>query len=178
MSDAQWVDVEADVSAAVTHFKNALALSKVGKFKDEGLEGYRDQMAFMHAMQCAHTSAEAALTRVLRILDEDLPTGEDWHLTLINRLSKPITGDHARPEMLNRELADDLQETRSFRHRVMHSYGPFDITRAEPTMAAAQRLVTSLPAAIARFRNIVDPPPNNNNDGEDGAGGGMSGGPK
>jgi hypothetical protein len=133
-------------------------------------------MAFMHPMQCAHTSAEAALKQVLRILNEDLPTG--WHLTLINRLSKPISGDHARPEMLNRELADDLQETRSFRHRVMHSYGAFDITRAEPTVAAAQRLITSLPAAIARFKNIVDPPLRNDNDGEDGAGGGMSGGPR
>ena len=156
MSDAQWIDVEEDIDAAVVHLKNALALSEIGQFGGGDLESYRDEMALMHAMQLAHTSAESTLKRILCMLDEELPLSDDWPQQLINRLAKAIEGDHARPALLDRETMDDLQETRTFRHHVRYSYGSFEISRAEPVLAAARRLVVSLPAQVSRFRRLID----------------------
>ena len=59
MSDARWLDVEDDVAAAAKHFTNAQSLYANGRFDDLGIEGYRDGMALMHALQAGHTSAEA-----------------------------------------------------------------------------------------------------------------------
>lgn len=157
MSDARWLDVEADVSAATEHFANAVALYDAGGFDAPGLDGYRAEMALMHAMQSAHTAAEAALLRVLRILDEERPEGDDWHARLIDRLARSLHGQHARPSLLSGEIAIDLHETRSFRHRATHSYGAFDVKRAAPSVEAARRLCVSLPAAVLAFRQSIDP---------------------
>lgn len=81
MSDARWLDVADDVSDAALHFTNAQSLHATGRYEALGIEGYRDGMALMHALQAGHTSAEAAMLRILRILGEDAPTGEDWHRT-------------------------------------------------------------------------------------------------
>jgi hypothetical protein len=100
MTDARWLDVAADIEASVKHFANAAALYNAGGFDGVGLDRYRAEMALMHSMQSAHTSAEAALVRILRILGEERPVGEDWHARLIDRLARPVTGDHKRPELL------------------------------------------------------------------------------
>lgn len=157
MSDARWLDVDADVAAAAQHFANAVALSEAGGFDGAELDRYRAEMALMHAMQSAHTAAEAALVRILRILDEERPEGDDWHARLIDRLTRPVGGRHSRPALLPHPVAADLHETRSFRHRVTHSYGDFNIDRIGPSLDAARRLSASLPATVAAFKRIIDP---------------------
>lgn len=157
MRDARWLDVDADAASAARHFRNSVALYRAGGFTHDGLEGYRAQMAFMHAMQSAYNSAEAALMRILRLLEEEVPQGEDWHYRLVERLASDVSGDHARPALLPEEVAIDLHETRSFRHRVTHSYGDFDVSRAGPSIEAAERLAGSFVEAIASFKAIVDP---------------------
>lgn len=159
MSDARWADVESDIVAVALHFGNAMELYSRGGFNIENhLERYARAYALMHAMQSGHTSAEAAMRRILDILREDRPTGEDWHKALIARLAKPLTGEHARPALLPHEVATDLYETLGFRHRAMHSYGDFDVSKAAPAIEAAARLKDSLAAAVASFRAAVDPP--------------------
>ena len=157
MSDARWEDVALNIEDSVRHFHNAVRLGEIGTFTGAGIEPYRDSMALTHAIQSGHTSAEAALAKVLDILGEERPGGEDWHKTLLERLARPAHGAHARPPLLSAGTKADLDETRSFRHRVMHSYGTFDVTRSQPALNAARRLVESLPAEVAAFRRAVDP---------------------
>ena len=157
MSDARWLDVADDVADAALHFTNAQAIHATGRFDAAGIEGYRDGMALMHALQAGHTSAEAALLRILRILGEEAPTGDDWHKKLIERLAKKNGASHARPALLSPAVAADLHETRRFRHRAMRNYGGFDAKLAGPSLQAAQRLSTTLGAEVERFRAIVDP---------------------
>ena len=95
--------------------------------------------------------------RVLRILGEQPPTGEDWHKKLIERLSKSNGADHARPALLSPAVAADLDETRRFRNRAMRSYGGFDARLAEPSLRAAKRLSTNLAVDVAHFKALVDP---------------------
>ena len=163
MSDARWADIEADIAAVTLHFGNAVDLYERGGFDIENhLERYARGYALMHAMQSGHTSAEAAMRRILDILREERPTGEDWHKALIARLARPLTGEHARPALLPHEVATDLYETLGFRHRAMHSYGDFDASKAAPAIEAAARLKDSLPAAVTGFRETVDPTPPEN----------------
>jgi uncharacterized protein YutE (UPF0331/DUF86 family) len=169
VSDARWADVESDVVAVTLHFGNAIELYARGGFDIENrLERYARRYALLHAMQSGHTSAEATMRRILDILREERPTGDDWHKALIARLAKPLTGEHARPALLSHEVATDLYETLGFRHRAMHSYGDFDASKATPAIKAAARLKDSLRAAVASFRETVDPPPRKDNSGIDG----------
>lgn len=157
MTDARWLDIESDFAAAVDHFRKSYALYDAGGFEAEGLEGYRAQMALMHSMQSGHTSAEAGMLRLLRLLGEEAPQGEDWHYKLIERLRRKATGDHERPAFLTDEVAKDLHETRAFRHRVSHGYGDFDASRARPSIDAAGRLAAALPATVETFKRLLDP---------------------
>ena len=155
MSDARWLDIEDDLAAAEEHFRNAVALFASGGFDDPGLDGYRNSMALMHALQSAHTSAETTLMRILGILGEEPPSGADWHQTLIARLAKPIEGQ--RPALLSAIVATDLDETRRVRNRATRSYGSFYPLKAGPSIEAAGRLASSLRIDVRRFRQLVDP---------------------
>lgn len=156
MTDARWMDIDADFAAAAEHFANGCQLHAAGGFDAPGIDGYRARMALMHAMQSAYTSAEAGMLRLLRLLSEEAPQGEDWHYKLIERLRRESGGDRARPAVFQDDVAADLHEARSFRHRVIHGYGDFKVERALPSIEAARRLSTALPDAIDRFRRIVD----------------------
>jgi hypothetical protein len=54
MSDARWLDVEANVAEASEHFANARASLAIGRFDASSLESYRDSMALTHPMPSAH----------------------------------------------------------------------------------------------------------------------------
>ena len=92
MSDARWEDVALSIEDSVRHFRNAVRLREIGTFTGAGIEPYRDSMALTHAIQSGHTSAEAALAKVLDILGEERPGGEDWHKTRLNGLLGRRTG--------------------------------------------------------------------------------------
>jgi hypothetical protein len=135
------MDIEADIDAAALHFSSALKLIDDGALEASGFDGYTRRMAFLHAMQSGHTSAETALRRVLLSLGEALPEGADWHAVLIRRCSQAIDGE--RTAILSQRLADALQETRGFRHVATHVYG--DIRPASARLAAdSARVVNAL----------------------------------
>ncbi len=108
----------------------------------------------MHAMQSGHTSLEAALSRILDLLGEEMPSGRDWHADLIRRAARPMAD---RPEILPPVVAEAASETRRFRHVAMRSYGTFDPALAQPAVAAARLLAAGLANAVILFRKRVDP---------------------
>lgn len=114
-------------------------------------------MAFMHAVQAGHTSLEAALLRILDILDEEKPTGDQWHRDLISRAIVDIAGENARPAILPADLARHADETRRFRNLATRSYGSFEPEKAIFTVTAARQLAESLMPALTAFRAAVDP---------------------
>ena len=83
---AGWLKVESDVASSAKHFGRAILLYREGGFTEETMEGYKIQMAFMHAMMAGYTSFENMLTRILAMLYEKLPTGPEWHADLIRRV--------------------------------------------------------------------------------------------
>jgi len=156
VSDGRWFEVDSDIEAALRHFRQAVALYQEGGFDAPGLAGYRATMAIMHALQSAHTSLESALVRILEMLGEERPVGENWHADLIKRVAAVLPG--TRPAILPARLAKAADETRRFRHRATHNYDDFEVEEAMPTIEAAMIIANETEAAILRFKNIIDPP--------------------
>jgi hypothetical protein len=153
------MEVEVDVQSALLHFGMAVRIFDAGGFDAPDPEGYARGAAFMHAMQSAHTSAEQALVRVLDMLEEEKPTGEQWHKDVISRLSRPLAGKLARPALLPGESAKDIDETRRFRNLALRPYDSFEPARATSAVAAARRLMVSLGPAFSEFKRAVDSDP-------------------
>jgi hypothetical protein len=153
MSDERWTEIARDTASAATHFARAGQLASNPAFAAEDMAGYTVQMAFMHAMQSGHTSLENALTRILRLLGEALPTGESWHADLIQRVAVALT---SRPAILPPDLAEAADETRRFRNRAVRTYDNFSPDRAKSAIQAAARLAAGLSRAVAAFREVID----------------------
>ncbi len=158
MSDSRWADVEHDAGSAERHFARAVQLYETGGFGGSGIEAYAAQMAFMHAAQSGHTSLESALVRILEILDEDRPAGENWHSDLIRRVCHPMTGPNARPSILSDRLCAAADITRRFRNRATRNYDNFDAELARPAVAAARVIADLFVVEVTAVRALVDPP--------------------
>ena len=113
-------------------------------------------MALMHSLQSGHTSLEGGLLRILEMLSEERPVGEDWHVALIRRVAAALP--ERRPAILSAELAAAADETRRFRHRAVHNYDSFRATEIGQTIRAADMLASRLKPEIGAFRDAIDPP--------------------
>jgi hypothetical protein len=156
MSDARWFEVQADVDAAIRHFRQSVELYRKGGFDAPGLDGYQAEMALMHALQSAHTSLEGGLLRILEMLGEERPAGENWHADLIARVAAALPG--RRPAIINARIAEAATETRRFRHRATHNYDSFRVQDVSRTIEAAATLASGLQTDILAFRRVIDPP--------------------
>ena len=156
LRDARWLEVDADIASAVRHFEHSSALFRKGGFERPGLEGYQASMALMHSLQSGHTSLEGGLLRILEMLSEERPVGEDWHVALIRRVAAALP--ERRPAILSAELAAAADETRRFRHRAVHNYDSFRATEIGQTIRAADMLASRLKPEIGAFRDAIDPP--------------------
>jgi hypothetical protein len=158
MSDSRWSDVEAEVEQALKHFGMAIEIFRAGGFDDPGIEGYKSISAFKQGMDAGYTAIERALEDILSILGEELPTGRDFHRILLDRVSRPLVGDHARPAIFGEHLRQNLLEALRMRHRVRHSsYDEFIPQKAEPSVEAAREIVVHIRSTIAEFRKKIDP---------------------
>jgi hypothetical protein len=83
VTDARRFEIDADFEAAIRHFRLAVSLYQRGGFDAPGLDGYQAEMALMHKLQSAHTSLEGGLLRILSMLGEERPAGENWHADVI-----------------------------------------------------------------------------------------------
>jgi hypothetical protein len=154
MSDARWFDVEADTAAAANHFARAVQIYRDAGLRDDTMDGYTRRMAFMHAMHAGHTSVEKVLLRILEIQGEEVPSGRQWHADLIHRAAR-ATND--RPAILPPDLELATDRTRKFRHFAAHAYDTFDPDDADPAVRAAEKVAAEFGAAIAAFRQAIDP---------------------
>lgn len=61
-------------------------------------------------MDAGYTAVERAIEGILNILGEESPAGRDFHKVLLDRVTRPLTGDHARPAIFDEDLKQELLE--------------------------------------------------------------------
>ena len=149
-----WDDIAADIASAKRHFGEAGLLFRSHRADPAS---YVTAMAFQHAMQAGYTSFETAMKRLLALLGEPLPVDPDSHAALLRRLGRAVPG--SRPPVLDADLLAHAEALRRFRHVAMHAYDDFAFMRAETPALAAEAVVTTIDAALARFRAAIDPAP-------------------
>jgi hypothetical protein len=76
-------------------------------------------------------------------MDEDLPSGTDWHIQLLKRMATDV--ETIRPAVLDRETARRLDEYLRFRHLFRNIYG-FDLE-----WGRCLELLDDLPAVFERL---------------------------
>lgn len=76
-------------------------------------------------------------------MDEDLPSGTDWHIQLLQRMATDI--ETIRPAVLDRETARRLDDYLRFRHLFRNIYG-FDLE-----WGRCRELLDDLPATFERL---------------------------
>lgn len=67
-----------------------------------------------------YNGIENILKRIHKYLRIDLPKGEDWHITLLDRFS--IGSGSKIPIKLSNDLIEKLTDYRRFRHYLFHGY--------------------------------------------------------
>lgn len=68
-----------------------------------------------------YTGVEKIFRRIAVRIDQDLPTGEDWHIQLLQRMAVPV--EEIRPRVIDEKLESDLEEYLRFRHLFRNIYG-------------------------------------------------------
>lgn len=170
MSDDRWIEIESDLRSSQKHFETAQKLYARGSAATDEDEEHTFALAFMHAMQAGHTSLEAGMVRIMHMVGEDVPSGDQWHADVVRRMGQTIDGK--RPAFLSTALSKVVNETRTFRHVATHTYDDFNWGDAKRPVEAAHVIAASLMKVLREFRQQLDP-----TDGEDGSGGQASGGP-
>jgi hypothetical protein len=104
-----------------------------------------------HAALALHgwyTGLEAALERIARTLDGDVPRGDRWHRALLSQTTVEVPG--VRPAVIPRELLPELLELLAFRHFFRHAYAAsFDPARIAPEMERVERIAPRIEQGLA-----------------------------
>src|SRR6185369_7566871 len=102
MSDDRWIEVRNDFQSAQKHFETAQKLYLRGSGTDDEDQEQVFALAFMHAMQAGYTSLESGMVRIMTMVHEDVPQGEQSHADVVRRMSLAIDGK--RPALLGSAL--------------------------------------------------------------------------
>jgi hypothetical protein len=107
-------------------------------------------LALAFQLERFYTAVEGVLTRVLRTLDGDVPSGAGWHSDLLRAASVAVEG--LRPAVVPVEVVPSLRELLGFRHYARHGYDvPPEIRRVEDLAQVALHAYALLDAALMTF---------------------------
>lgn len=111
-----------------------------------------------HAAVAVHgwyTALEAALERVARSLDGDVPQGDRWHRDLLSQATVDVPG--VRPPVLPRALLPELLELLAFRHFFRHAYGiAFDPEKLRAALERVRRVTPPVESALDSLDDHLD----------------------
>jgi len=142
-----------DDRASLDRLAGALA-TLVPPASDERGEWMRG-LALAFEVERYYTAVATLLTRVLRTVDGDVPSGAGWHQEVLRGASVSVEG--VRPAVVPPEIVADMRELLKFRHLARHGYEsepvlPRMIEHAERVGRAHPMLVGALDAFGAWLR--------------------------
>ncbi|MCI0496635.1 hypothetical protein L0Z72_16655 [candidate division KSB1 bacterium] len=94
------------------------SLYKKIKDKTPSLVELSAMATFLHNF---YSGIENIMKRIATSLDNDVPSGTNWHTDLLKRMSIDIAG--IRENVFSEDTVNELIDYLSFRHMFVHSYG-------------------------------------------------------
>ena len=86
---------------------------------EEDYAAYIESLALnLHSF---YEGIETIFEKVTDFTGEEKPSGYEWHISLLERMTLPII--KLRPEVISKNTARDLDVYRAFRHKIRHIYG-------------------------------------------------------
>ena len=117
---SRYVGLMGRIQQALADLERVVSRTKVllEKAKRTGDDGYLDGVALnLHGF---YTGVERLFEDIARETEEGIPTGPDWHQSLLLQVSAEIPG--TRPPAITQETRYCLDEYRSFRHLIRNIY--------------------------------------------------------
>jgi hypothetical protein len=116
----------------------------------------RAVMAFVSVcIERGYSALEAGFQRIARLLDENLPSGSDWHKALLHQMTLPI--QDRRPPVLSAATALALDVLRRHRHWLRHAYAAsFEWTHMKQAALAFPGAVESARLDLDRFVSFLE----------------------
>lgn len=101
-----------------------------------------------------YTALETLLERVARLLDDEVPSGPNWHMDLIEQMQTDVAA--LRPAVVPPEVALELHELRRFRHFFRNAYVlEFDSTRVRDHAKRLLRIHGPIASSLVQFRKHI-----------------------
>jgi hypothetical protein len=102
----------------------AIASSLVKAWEKASRQGLNDLEinGAAHLLEYFYTAIEELFLRIAKDIDLDVPTGEQWHREILQRMNLDLP--EIRPAVISQDLTETLDGYRRFRHRARHVYAP------------------------------------------------------
>lgn len=102
-----------------------------------------------------YSGFERIFTQIVEIVDDDLPSGENWHELLLQQMMKEKL--KIRPAVISAKTGKLLDELRRFRHVVRNVYThKFNPENIEKLIKYADEALERLQAELTAFANFLE----------------------
>ena len=101
-----------------------------------------------------YVALEDIFTRIAKVVDGVVPTGEQSHFDLLRQMAVPIPGK--RPAVISKSTMQLIDQLRSFRHRMIHAYhDQLEWWKMSATIASIPECMSLLSAELTEFRDFL-----------------------
>lgn len=144
-----WADIRRDLTAAQMHAMRAgdrdATLSELSDAEDRTDR----EMSIAMSLHHCYSASEAAIERVIRHFDKEMPKGRDSHVELLKRAASEMPG--IRPAIISKKTLAGLRKLLSFRHVVRHAYEDFDYDLARENVPVAREAIRRFVEEMTQF---------------------------
>ncbi|KUO75020.1 MAG: hypothetical protein APF81_12240 [Desulfosporosinus sp. BRH_c37] len=122
---------------------------------EKGMVRGSDLMACAGYLHHFYTGIESVFERISRAFDGGLTSGGDYHREVLRSMTIEIPD--IRPSIISRDLAEELDEYRRFRHMFRHSYGSeLRWRKMEPLAKGIDSMTKVLDERISEFMHFIE----------------------
>ncbi|MDI6880618.1 MAG: hypothetical protein QMC95_15250 [Desulfitobacteriaceae bacterium] len=148
------VDIKDDLNSIQNLVKDIEEVAKALENNKGPLRG-SDLMACAGYLHHYFTGVESIFERISRAFDGSQPPGGDYHRELLHSMT--VTIPEIRPRIISRDIAEELDEYRRFRHMFRHAYGSeLRWRKMEPLAKGVASLTETLVEQISEFMHFVE----------------------
>jgi hypothetical protein len=126
-------------------------MEEVARRREPSFIEVRAAGSILHDFYCG---VEKIFKKIASRIDRDIPSGEDWHLQLLERMTLDLPG--LRPAVIGEQMKNRLSEYLRFRHLFRNIYG-FELRwiLMEELGHGMREVLTALQQAIERFLDFI-----------------------